>query len=471
VNTQSFPQNQGIADDPHNKIHFLGLVGFCLILLGLLLSQIASPQLVFGIIGIILGCIFVPTAWPCGALAVLIVASVMPYISVDIGGWNARPEHCAAFLVLVVLLLRSMLHKGPRISLIPSDFVVAAYVVWNYVSSAWMSPEPRLTLRWALLNNLAVLPYFLIRFLVTDKRTLHWVFRAFLAIGIAECAFALVAFTSRQLFGTAFGVVVDQYVGGFGGTYGTQYEPNLMGSFAACLSIILLVVYFVSKKKPPWLVGGTIVGMAALLVSLSRAAFLAFAAISMVLLFVGARTGFVNARKLMPLGLALVLFVAPVAATGGRNLASRFWTMSQEGLENDVETMGRVVAITVALEDIAQHPIVGNGTSSFQLLADSKQIPILGERPWVGNTPIRILHDTGVIGLILMGGLVVVLAKNVRKVIVGQGEAREIVYALAAGSLIYGITFMATEGTILSFFWVHVGLLATACVQATQGNA
>lgn len=471
MNAQSFPQNHGIAADPHKNIHFLALLGVCLILLGFLLSQIASPQLVFGIIGILLACIFVPQAWPFGALAVLVTASVMPYISVDIGGWNARPEHCAAFLVLIVFILRSVLHKSSRISLVSSDFVVAAYVVWNYVSSAWMSPDPRLTLRWALLNNLAVLPYFLIRFLVTDERTVHWVFRAFLAIGIAECAFALVAFASRQLFGTTFGVVVNQYVGGFGGTYGTQYEPNLMGSFAACLSIILLVVYFVSKNKPRWLVGGTIVSMGALLVSLSRAAFLAFAAVSIVLLFVGARTGFVNARKLIPLGLVLILFVAPIAATGGRNLASRFLTLSQEGLENDVETMGRLVAITVALEDIRQHPIVGNGTSSFQLLADSKEIPILGERPWVGNTPIRILHDTGAIGLMLMGGLVVVIAKNVRKVIGGQGEAREIVCALAAGSLIYGVTFMATEGTILSFFWVHVGLLATACVQATKGNA
>jgi O-antigen ligase len=471
MNTQSLPQNHRIVDDPHNNTSFLALLGVCLILLGFLLSQIASPELAFGIIGILFACIFVPNAWPLGALAVLMMASVMPRITMDIGGWNARPEHFAAFLVLIVFLLRWMLHKSPRISLTAPDYIVVAYVVWNYISSAWMSPDPKLTLRWALLNNLAVLPYFLIRFLVTDERTLYKVFRAFLAVGIAECAFAIVVFASRQLFGTVFGVEVNQYAGGFGGTYGTQYEPNLMGSFAACLCIIFLVFYFMSQHKPRWLVGGLAISVAALLVSLSRAAFLAFAVTSIVLLFVGARTGFVNARKLIPLGLVLVLFVAPIAATGGRNLASRFLTMSQEGLENDSEAMGRIVAITAALENIAQHPLVGNGTSSFQLLADSKEIPILGERPWVGNSPIRILHDTGVIGLILMGALVVAIAKNVRKVIARQSQARDIVCALAAGCLIYAITFMATEGTMLSFFWIHIGLLATACVQAAQANA
>jgi O-antigen ligase len=467
MTTQSIPRHDKIAANLYSFAPLLVVVALCVILLGWLLSQIGFPPVVVGSVAIVLACLLVPARWPYGAMGALLIASVMPRVSVEIGGWNARPEHCVTFVVLVMFLFRWMFHERARISLIFTDFAVAAYVMWNYVSSVWMSPDPKSTLRWALLNNLVVLPYFLIRFLVNDERLLRWVFKAFLAVGISECTLALIVFISKQLFATSFGTEVDQYAGAtggvYGGVYGTQYEPNLLGSYAACLSITLLVLYFASQRKPRWLVGGTIVGIAAMLASLSRAAFLAFALVSIVLLFVGVRMRLVNVRKLLPLTLVLALFIAPIAATGGKALISRFVTLSVEGVESDSEAVGRLVAWTAALEDIAQHPLVGNGTASFQLLADAKQLPILGDRPWVGNSPVRILHDTGVIGLLLMAGVAAGIGKNVWKAMAGQGHAREMVGPLAAGSLVYAIAFMSTEGTMLSFFWVHIGLLASAC--------
>jgi O-antigen ligase len=463
MDTQSFSQNQRIVDRLPNISPFLALLGACLILLGFLLSQILPPQLVFGIIGVMLAGIFVLTAWPYGALAVLITASVMPRLSVEIGGWNARPEHLAAFLVLLMFLFQRLVHKSPRISFTLADLMVAAYLVWNYISSAWMSPDPKSTLRWALLNNLVVLPYFLIRFLVTDERTLRWVFRAFLVVGIAECAFAILVFVAKHFFTVPFGTEANQYVGGLGGVYGTQYEPNLLGSYASCLAVIFLVFYFLSSRKSRWLVFGAIVSLGALLASLSRAASIAFVLVSALLLLIGIRAGLISLGKILPIVLILSLCIAPFAVTGGRNLLSRFSLMSAEGAD-DPETMGRIVAIEAAFEDIAQHPVVGNGTASFQLLADAKQLPILGDRPWVGNSPVRILHDTGIIGLLLMAAIVALIGRNVWKVAaVSENQAKHIAYALAAGCLVYAITFLATEGTMLSFFWVHLGLLASAC--------
>ncbi|MGC2766866.1 MAG: O-antigen ligase family protein [Candidatus Acidiferrum sp.] len=453
----------GSFDYLRNSAAFVLLVAVCLILLALLFSQIGLPLFVIEIVGLLLACIIVPARWPYGAVVVLSIASVMPRLSVEIGGWNVRPEHCATFLVLVVLLIRCTLHESLRAKLTFADLAVVAYTAWNYVSSLWMSPDPRSTLRWALLNNLVVLPYFLIRFLVTDERILRWVFRAYLVVGIAECAFALAAFASRQILGTSFGTEIDQYAGGLGGVYGTQYEPNLLGSFAGCTSIILLVFYFLSPRKSHWLIGGAIISVAALIVSLSRAAFLAFALALIILAFVGARAGLVSLRKLLTLGLILAFFIAPIAVTGGRNLLSRFATLSVEGFESDAEAVARLTALTAAFEDIAQHPLVGNGTASFQLLADAKQLPILGDRPWVGNSPIRILHDTGAIGLLLIGVVAVAIGRSVRQVMVAQGREREIVFALTSGCLVYAIAFMSTEGTMLSFFWVHIGLLASAC--------
>jgi O-antigen ligase len=461
VNMQTNSGSANIANDVNGLPLFLAILAVCLILLGLLLSQAGFPPAVVSVLALLLACIIVPASWPYGALLVLLIASVMPRIAITIGGWNARPEHFASAVVLAAILLRWILRETPQVSLRMTDLAVAAYVVWNYVSSVWMSPDPRSTLRWALLNNLVILPYFLIRFLITDERRLRVALRAFLAVGIVECTYALVAFASRHLLGTGFGTELE-YAEGFGGVYGTQYEPNLLGSYGACLAIMLVVLYFMADQKRSWVVGGIVVAIGAVLVSLSRAAFLALLLTGVLLLILGARAGLVNIRRLLPLGLLLCLFVAPFAATGGKNIVSRFLALSDQGVESDSDTIGRLVAWTVALEDIARHPVVGNGTASFQLLADPNEFPILGDRPWVGNSPIRILHDTGAIGLLLMGVVLFGLGKDVRKAMQGQKPGREIVFSLVAGCLIYALTFMSTEGTFLSFFWVHIGLLGCA---------
>jgi hypothetical protein len=300
---------------------------------------------------------------------------------------------------------------------------------------------------------------------------LRWMIIAFLTVGILECAYAVIAYTSRHLLGTSFGVEVGQYAEGFDGVYGTQYEPNILGSYSASLAIMLLVLYFFSARKATWLVGGTIIALAGLLVSLSRAAFLGFVFASIVLLFFGVRWGLVNTKKLLLLGLGLALFVGPIVVTGGKNLAARFANLSGDEVQGDVETMGRLISWTVALEDIWQHPVAGNGTDSFQLLGDAREVPILGDRPWIANSVIRILHDTGLIGMLLFGAVVFSTGSQVKRVIGGQGPGRYFVIALVAGSLVYLIAFMSAEGTMLAFFWVHMGVLGSACSLVGQGPA
>lgn len=173
----------------------------------------------------------------------------------------------------------------------------------------------------------------------------------------------------------------------------------------------------------------------------------------------------------MLVSLGLVLFLAPIAATGGRNLIARMANLSEGDIQNDVETMGRLVSWAVAFEDIQRHPIVGNGTASFQLLAGNTQLPILGDQPWVANYVVRILHDMGLIGLVLFMGLVLSLGKQVKKTISEDVPDKGIVVALAAGCLVYAVAFMSAEGTMLSFFWVHLGLLASACAANTKALA
>jgi O-antigen ligase len=440
----------------------------CLILGGLFASQFEPPAFAFGLTALIISSVFVPFRWPYGALLILVLASVMPETSVQFGGWNARPEHFAVLMLVLAIVFRWMIGSGKSITFTAVDYLVLAYVACNYASSVIGSPDPKLTLRWALLNNLVVLPYFLIRILVRDEGTLRRVFKAFLAIGIAESGYAVAAYASKQVFGTSFGVDVDQYAAGLGGIYGTQYEPNLLGSYCACLAIMLLILYFLDKRRPRWMMIGAVLALAALFVSLSRAAMLAFGCVALVVLLGGLRSGRIRTRRVVPLAVIFAVLLTPVLIASGRDIVGRFTNWSDEGVQGDADTMGRLVEWTSAIQTIQQHPILGNGTASFQLLADAKQWPILGNRPWVGNYLIRILNDTGLVGLVLFGVIVVRIGKQAKDGIERRVRGHGIIIALVAGCLVYAIAFLSTDGTMLGFFWVHVGLLSAACAIAQQ---
>jgi O-antigen ligase len=448
---------------PSGDSSFLIFLGVLAALAGLLLSQFLSPTYVFGAMAIVVCLLSVLTRWPYGALLAVAVTSVMSRIKIAIGGWNARPEHFAVALLIVVFGFRWIVGKRVHIAWTTADYLVAAYVAWNYVSSALMSPDPRLTLRWALLNNLMVLPYFLIRILVVDERVLRRFFRALLVIGIAESTYALLAFASHQLLRSSFGVEVDQYAAGVGGVYGTQFEPNILGSYCGSLAIMLLVLYFLSQRRPRWVLAGAILALAALLVSLARAAVIGFGFVLFILLILGVWRGLVRVRRLLPLWMCVALLLAPIVLTSGKNLAGRFSNWSGAGVQGDADTMGRIIEVAAALEDISQHPLIGNGTASFQLLADAKNLPILGDRPWVANSPIRILHDTGMVGLVLFGLMALAIIKQIKNSFSYKVTGKNIIIALFAGCMVYAIAFMATDGTMLSFFWVQVGLLVAAC--------
>jgi hypothetical protein len=444
-------------------VPFIVFLAICMASFALLLSQFLAADLVFGILALIVACIVVLARWPYGAFLVLCIASVMPRVKVEIGGWNARPEHYAAFLVAIVFLIRLFSHRCSRIVWKSPDYWLVAYLVWNYVSSVFMSPDPKMTLRWALLNNLAIFPYFLIEFLANDERSLRWAFKAFLGVGVFECAYALMSYASHYVFGTAFGVEVGQYAAGFAGVYGTQYEPNLLGSYSACLGIMLLVQVFLEHRKNTWVAVGTMIALTGLVISLSRAAFLSFVFAAVILLFIGVRKQLVSPKKLLVLTLVVALFTAPVVATGGKNLVARFANLSGDEVQGDVETMGRLISWVVAFEDISRHPVVGNGTASFQLLADAKEAPMLAEHAWISNSIIRVVHDTGIIGLLFFIGFIFSSGKRIKRAIVEASPEKNMIIALMAGCLVYAVAFMSAEGTMLSFFWVHLGLLSAAC--------
>ncbi len=451
-------------------LKYVALAGEALVLVWLAATENLAPVgfLALALLGAGTLTALAFSSWPFGALLLMTASSAMPGIAVVVMGLHLRPEHLSIAIVALVVAGQALKERrAPRFDLRTFDFFLLAYVGMNFLTSALTSPEPQLTLRWAALNAIVISPYFLLRFLVTDQRKLQRAFDILLWIGAAESAYGILCFLSNHFWQTSFGVDADQY-GAIPGVYGTQYEANLFGSYTACCAIMFLACFMLKPRRA--LYGfGLAVTMLGTIISLARSVFLAFPVAALFVVWIALRKGQLQLRKLFPMavGVVLILLVASPFILGF--VRERFSTVDPAELASDSTTLTRIVQIAAAVQDVQTHPILGTGTASFQLFFDwNDYIPGMraeNDDPggWVSNTPVRILHDTGVVGLIIFIGFLGSLAAAVYKAgRVAGPQTKVVLIALSAGLLLYAITFQATEATILAFTWVHLGLLATA---------
>src|SRR5262249_25089177 len=149
-------------------------------------------------------------------------------------------------------------------------YFLIVYVGLNFFTSTVTSPDPRMTLRWALLNAIVISPYFLVRLLVKDADRLQLAFHIVLWVGAIEAVYGLFSFLSNLFLQTSFGVQLDQY-GTFPGPYGTQLEANLFGSYTACCSVMFLAYFLLGRQaNRVWYGLGFAVTLVAAVISLAR---------------------------------------------------------------------------------------------------------------------------------------------------------------------------------------------------------
>lgn len=394
------------------------------------------------------------------ALAALIASSAMPRYFAMVGTTKVRPEHLAVGMVLVAVVL---LYKRDRVrpTWIFADALLLTYVALNLFSSTFRSVDPAQTLKWSMQQVLVIAAYFLVRFLAGNEERFRSAVKIMLLVGSIEGIYAALCFYSNIWFGTDFGLDSGQYeYGEIPAIYGTQFESNLLGSYCAACLVLMVVMYFRKMdRKYLWGIGCTYLG---LLVSFSRAALFS-AAVALVGLTVYTVVSRATNRATLLKVLAVFLLVSIlVGAAVVPMYVQRFSTIETSDPMADANTRVRLLTLGVALQHILESPILGSGTSSFQLMFDTKEIGFFEEEGsgWISNTEVRLLHDTGVIGLAVFAWFVVYL------VIRGIRDARRSrspeLSGLLLSSVVYLISFQATEGTLLAFSWVHLGLIATA---------
>lgn len=412
---------------------------------------------------IILG-LAVPTAlvWfaksPMAAIAALVVASAVPRLFIEVMGMKAHPEHIVSgAMILVAPFLWKKRER--KVQWITADYWVIAYLTLIFFSSIFMSIDPGQTSKWAFEQMLAILCYFWLRLLIVDKERFRWAFRFLLAAGSVACAYAIISFYSNLLFGSTFGVDLEQY-GDMPATYGLQYEPNILGAYGAALAVMMLVMYLRERQKK-YLIGYAFFGLASMAISLSRAALIATAVTLVLAGFFALRRGWLTQRVVFSVAIATVAATIIVLPVVLQHYTERFSTVDVTDFSADPNTLTRAVQTVSAFDEVAKHPIFGGGVASFQLAFDWQSMGIGWEdQGWIGNTELRVLHDTGIMGLTAFLVFLFTLIHAARKLL--KRELSTEVEALLMSCVVYVITFQATEGTLLAFPWIQLGLIGSA---------
>lgn len=406
--------------------------------------------------------------WPIGCVVILAIGAAMSRWNATFFGLHVRLEYVAtsvAILAILVQLSRGLIELNFRLR--HFDYWLLAYVGMNYFSSVVTSPEPRMTLRWATLNALVVTPYFLIRLLVRNDQRVWLALQGLLCVGVAEAVYGTLASVSNHIWGTTWGVEVGQY-GSIPGTFGTLYEANLFGSYSACTALMFLALFLLSKESRRFWYGlGGMLCMIGAFFSLARSVLLALPIPISALLWISARKGQFRLRRLLPAAIgASVVFLA-LSPFVLEYVSTRFSTLGADNAAADSSTFGRLVQMSAALDDVKEHPVFGTGTSSFQLLFKMSDVmPVNYEDEdvgWISNSPLRVLHDTGIVGLaVFLVFLGTLLRASYQALAVAARSTKISIVALSAGLLLYAITFQVSEATLLTFPWIHLGLLAAA---------
>lgn len=408
--------------------------------------------------------------WPYGALGVLIGMSAMPRFFVEVFGWKARPEHFAVVIVSLVVCIW-LLRSKRKLRLEALDYWLLAYVAMNYVSSALGSPSPSETLRWALMNNLSVLPYFLIRLLVRDAETFRKAFRMLLAVGIAESVYGILCYLSHHAFGTNTGMEIGQYLSDVAAPYGSLVEANLFGAYTGCAAVLALAIYLIADRRLGYLICFFAATLASVL-SFSRAALAALVVAAAWVCWQARHAREVRRSRAPTLVLAVGLILLIVMPVVGGVVQERFASLFTQGRLGEESAIGRLIEAQEALQEFSEHRLFGTGTASLQLSFDwSKYLPEWSDHlGWVGNVTVRILHDTGLLGMIAFLGFLGSLGWKIRLGLRKRSRQTPMLVALSAGALLYAVSFQATDATLSAFPWVHLGFLASAAVLLTESD-
>lgn len=458
-----------------------------------------------------------------GVVALILLATVHRYPA-EIAGASVKPEHVAAPIVALALAPR-ILVLVRRLSAV--DWLFLGWLAWSIVGGVLYAADPANSTRlWAMLL-LVAFPYFVIVTTVTTPGRMRFVFDAWLLIGIAAGIFGILTHL-LYAWDVNLGIQINP-VTADPTVPSTFREANLFGSAMMVLALVGIALIVFGARPRPLTLTAIVVSILGLQVSFTRTAWIAFVAGLLLLAAFRAYQSLRQApapvaRSLRPVGAVVagvtfgtLLLWIPIGdtdaaaerdqarATMDARATEYATTQPAEDEDDDSSTgmpllrqgtptegvlptvtpenpdiVGRIgsigdagdssVRIRVefarqALSDWQDFPITGSGVGSFGQRYTTSSF----DRAWLSNVFVRVLHDSGIIGLALFLAPLAILAwQTLRLVPAVATPVNRLAVAFGVAIAAMFVAFQATEGFQIAWYWIALGLFAAAVRLATD---
>ena len=446
--------------------------------------------------------------WARATLSLLVIAALINRYVVSAAGLNLKAEHAAIGIGAVVLVWQ-VAARRQRLRVDKADVLLGMWVLANGLASI-NAPVPMSSLKLTLQLAILFAGYLLVQ-QFTRRRADLFLGHGLLLWGITLAgAFGVLVHLVYPLgldLGMQINPVTKQPT-----VYGTLYEGNLFGStiMIGLVWWLVLLIFGAARYRLISAVGLTLCTVA-LEVSLARGSWLAIAATVLLAAFAYfvfrrrlALSPLVRPRTLAVVAMSVLLlstivWVEPVtlaarawdsissaqpapssgaggsgsssSAPGGTDTGSppavidRITSLSDAG--QDLTVNQRLDTLKQAARDWTQHPIIGWGPGSYgQKYINTSYLPA-----WLGMLPLRLLHDTGIVGVLLFAAFGFVLLQSAVRALrtTIDRTLRIMLVAHLISVVALFIAYTITEGIQLFFPWLLLGLFG-ATIRAARSQ-
>lgn len=273
--------------------------------------------------GLALGSFVLLLLAPALALPLLILATALNRFRFDIASAGLRLEHLALVAVAGVWLIQFLRRqRRPRFEW--DDAVLAFYWFIALIASYLNAPSFIESVKFLGLMGLAFATYWVVKAFVADEKTFRRMVVLLLLVGVGEALFGITAW-SLIPFGLNLGVQFYAFGPNSGydiscrnftySPYGTQFEPNIFGSYTLGITLVLMTLLLSSAghTRSRLVLAGIVVGIVAVALSLTRGALAGFGVGALAILAFAEGKWF-DRLKLTAVA-AVVLAVAVVVST------------------------------------------------------------------------------------------------------------------------------------------------------------
>lgn len=399
----------------------------------------------FAIIGVVLAAFFVSSTRRLSFLVILAAFVTRP--ALEVGGLSVRLELIVGGLCLLRIVHDLLSRSGRPFSAAVKWSVscVAAWLLFAAMTSLNIPPMPQKSLSvliWCALNVLTAV------WIARTPNSWYWIIR-WGSIAALVCSSLAIAFwiaATSSLFN--FGVQADPAYGGFA-AYVFSIEANILGGLL-CLWALVAVYNPLSAVPRLVRVALAVLVPVAILATHTRAALVAYVLGLLACLLLRP-----NARKIAA---ASVIFGGVAATILLFNGTDKGLGKFADVFDIDGGTGGlRYRVNSVALEEwwSSANRLIGLGWNSFGQRHIDETQPALLLPGYIGNLPVQIAYDAGLVGILWVG-----LAVGAVTLCVVRNKRVGLLLAFAVPYVSFSI---ATSALWLLETWIFVGLAWGLC--------